>query len=150
MVATTPDLNGNETLPRLVHFGSIKREHDLIWPMKSGEVSVSADLFRDLLRCALQGVRFDERYYLYSYADVVDAVADGLFTDARHHYIEFGYFEDRMPFRIEVDEPFYFRMYPDIEAEVSAGTMPSAQIHFERYGYKEGRLPRENWSLLTG
>jgi hypothetical protein len=137
-------------LVNVLSFGALKREHGLIWPLPSGQVSLSPRLFRDLLRCALGHIHFDEYFYLQLYPDVADALANGRFTDAHHHYVEFGYFEDRLPFRIEVDEAFYFRTYPDIAAEVSAGTMLSAQVHFELYGYSEGRLPREGWSLAAG
>jgi hypothetical protein len=91
-----------------------------------------------------------EPYYLRNYPDVAEALANGLFGDAHHHYVEFGYFEDRLPFGVEVDTAFYYREYPDIEAEVDAGTILTAQDHFEHHGYKEGRLPRANWSLLAG
>lgn len=150
MVATTSTRNGSEAPYRLPNFGTIQREQGLIWPLTSGRVALSVDLFRDLLRCALERVRFDENHYLDLYPDVADALLHGRFVDARHHYVEFGYFEDRLPFPVEVDEIFYFQTYPDIEAEVSAGTMPSAQVHFELYGYKEGRLPRAGWSLSAG
>ena len=138
--------NADRLPHRLMTFGTFRREGDLVWPLRSDQVSMSAGLFRDLLVCVLAHVQFDESYYLHTYPDVVDALANGLFTDAHHHYIEFGYFEDRLPFRIEVDDAFYFRTYPDIEAEVSAGNLPSAQMHFEHFGFKEGRLPREGWS----
>jgi hypothetical protein len=135
---------------RSIRFGDIKRTHGLVWPLRSDEVSLPAILVRDLLRFALERVRFDERYYLRNYPDVAEALANGLFADAHHHYVEFGYFEDRLPFRVEVDTAFYYREYPDVEAEVDAGTILSAQDHFEHHGYKEGRLPRADWSLLAG
>ena len=134
---------------RLMNFGTLRREQGLFWPMRSSTVSVRTELFRDLLRFALAPGRLDENYYLNAYPDVADAMTRGLFVDARHHYVEFGYFEDRLPFWIEVDETFYLRMYPDIEATVSAGTIPSPQVRSERYGFREGRTPREGWSLLA-
>jgi hypothetical protein len=135
--------------PALMNFSAIKRDNHLVWPLNSGDISIQTLLFRDLLRIALERVLVDERYYLRTYPDVGEAMAGGLFTSPRHHYIEFGYFEDRLPFRIEVDEEFYFRSNPDIKDGVTSGFIPSAQVHFERYGYKEGRLPREGWSLLA-
>jgi len=136
-------------LPGLIHFAAIKRQNNVIWPFAPGEISIHAGLFRDLLRIVLEHVQVDEPYYLRLYPDVAEALEKGLFTSPHHHYVEFGYFEDRLPFRIEVDEEFYFRVYPDIKEGVSAGAIPSAQAHFERNGYKEGRLPRESWSLLA-
>ena len=142
--------DGKKPACRSIRFGDIKREYGLVWPLRSDQVSLPASLVRDLLRFALERIRFDELYYLRNYPDVAEALANGLLADAHHHYVEFGYFEDRLPFRIEVDTAFYYREYPDIEAEVDAGTILTAQDHFEHHGYKEGRLPRANWSLLAG
>jgi hypothetical protein len=128
-------------------FGMIKRHIE--WPPSSEKMLLRSDLFQDLLHLALEHVPVDEQYYLNSYPDVGIAVENGSFNSPRHHYVTFGYFEDRLPFRIAVDNDFYFRTNPDIKAQVDAGSVPSAQYHFERYGFKEGRLPRENWSLLT-
>jgi hypothetical protein len=136
------------TLPSLMNFGAIRREHNVIWPPASDEISLDFGLFRDLLRLALEHIRVDEQYYLRLYPDVGEAVANGSFNNPRHHYIEFGYFEDRLPFRITVDDEFYFRSNPDIKASVDVGAFPSAQVHFERHGFREGRLPWEGWSLL--
>ena len=136
-------------LPGLAVFAAIARENNIIWPLAPGEISISTGFFRDLLRFALERVQFDSNYYLRSYPDISEALEKGLFKSPHHHYVEFGYFENRLPFRIEVDEEFYFRSNPDIKASVSAGTIPSAQAHFERHGFKEGRLPREDWSLLA-
>jgi hypothetical protein len=146
----TPPPRVDDVPFKLPNFSLLKQRQGVLWPLTSDRVSVSADLFKGLLRRVLETVQFDEHYYLYLYADVADAVAKGQFRSAHHHYLEFGYFEDRLPFRVEVDEAFYFWEYPDIEAEVAAGTLSSAQEHFERCGFREGRLPRENWSLLAG
>ncbi|HVT45223.1 MAG TPA: radical SAM protein [Thermoanaerobaculia bacterium] len=48
------------------------------------------------LREALSGSRFDERFYLDSYADVAAAVRQGLFSTAFEHWIEFGAAEGRL------------------------------------------------------
>ena len=148
------DAGGNRVMlgftpapPALRHLAAITRENaKVIWPLPPGEIPIQAGLFRDLLRLALeQNIQVDECYYLLTYPDVGEAVAKGLFTSSRHHYLEFGYFEDRLPFRVEVDDAFYFRPTRH-HGRGEAGTMPSAQVHFERHGYKEGRLPREGWS----
>jgi hypothetical protein len=132
-----------------MNFGTLRRENSPAWLILSEEIVVKSNLFRSVLRLALEHVCVDERYYLRTYPDVQEALARDLFTGPRHHYLEFGYFEDRLPFQVEVDENFYFRSNPDIKASVDGGLIPSAQVHFERHGYKEGRLPREGWSLLT-
>jgi len=140
----------NKLAFNLLRFGELRQAHDLAWPLTTAKVSLPTALFRGLLMLALERIRFDEHYYLQAYDDVVDALAKGLFRDAHHHYVEFGYFEDRLPYRIEVDSAFYLRSYPDVEEELTAGTLQSVQEHFEMCGYKEGRLPREGWSLLAG
>jgi hypothetical protein len=135
---------------RFVSFGAMRLENNnLVWPIQTNEVSIQTDLLRTLLRLVLEQVQVDERYYLRTYPDVGEAIEMGLFASPRHHFIEFGYFEDRLPFKIEVDEKFYFQAYPDVKSNVKRGSIPSAQFHFERNGYKEGRLPREGWSLLA-
>jgi hypothetical protein len=149
VITEHPEKKIDAAPPALINFSSIKRDNNIVWPLISGDVSIQTGLFRDLFRIALECVPVDERYYLRTYPDVREAMEDGLFTSPRHHFIEFGYFEDRLPFRIEVDEDYYFRSNPDIKESVNSGFIPSAQVHFERYGYKEGRLPREGWSLLA-
>jgi hypothetical protein len=146
---TKPLPGVNATVPRLMSYSALRRESGFELFFVSDDAPLRSSLFRDLLRIALERVPFDEQYYLRLYPDVGEALEHGLFTSPRHHYVEFGYFEDRLPSRIEVDEEFYFQSNPDIKESVSSGFIPSAQIHFERYGYKEGRLPREGWSLLA-
>jgi hypothetical protein len=137
-------------LPDFGSFAIVRHENEIAWPINSPRVSVQARFLQALIRLALEHVPVDEAYYLRCYPDVSEALRDGLFTNPRHHYLEFGYFEDRLPFKVEVDEEFYFRSNPDIERGVRSGLIPSAQVHFENHGFKEGRLPREGWSLMSG
>jgi hypothetical protein len=137
-------------LPGFSNFAVMRRQHSLVWPAPFDKITIQAALFRALLRLALEHVPVDERYYLRRYPDVGEAIEEGAFESPRHHYIEFGYFEDRLPFGIDVDEDFYLRANPDIKSSVESGLIPSAQVHFERHGFCEGRLPREGWSLLSG
>lgn len=139
---------GGLKLPSLASFIMIVRENGLKWPGTSENVVIQAGLFKTLLRLALELVPVDEKYYLRTYPDVADALAKGLFTSPRHHFVEFGYFENRRPFRIIVDEDFYLRSNPDVAAGVNDGLIRSIQLHFENYGYKEGRLPSDGWSLI--
>jgi len=105
--------------------------------------------FLDLLRKLLAQVDVDEEWYLESYGDVRDAVRAGQMKSARAHYLQAGYFENRLPRRIVVDEGWYLNEYPDVAEAIRSGAFFSAAQHFERNGFKEGRLPREGWSLLT-
>jgi hypothetical protein len=142
-------LVANSGLPNLQRFGTIMRECGLSSSFYEAEkTTIPSRLLRDLLRLALEQVNVDESHYLRLYPDVTIALESGQFCSPHHHFVEFGYFEDRLPFRIE-DEEFYFRQNPDIKESVDAGIIPSAQVHFEQHGYKEGRLPWLGWSLLA-
>ena len=83
----------------------------------------------------------DEQWYLAQYPDVAEAIAKGTKTSATQHFIDNGYFENRLLFLIPVNETWYFTTYPDVAASVRKGTESSAQAHFMRSGYREGRLP---------
>lgn len=149
MAGVMAAFKSDEGLLTLMSFGAIQRRCAINWPLTTAAVSLPPEIFQGLLRCALQCINLDEEYYLHLNPDVVDALAKGLFKNAHHHYVEFGYFEDRLPFRVEVDEAFYLWAYPDVKIEVSSGNFRSAQSHFEMCGYKEGRLPREGWTLTA-
>ena len=99
--------------------------------------------FTEIIKLLLRGTTVDEKWYLEEYPDVADAIRDGAFRSARHHFIENGYFEGRRPCQFEVDAEWYLQHYPDVADGVSAGTITSAEEHFDRDGYAEGRLPAE-------
>ena len=70
------------------------------------------------------------------YPDVEAAIADtGL--SPREHYINNGYFESRLPFRVRVDEIWYLNRYSDLKKS----SLSDPLAHFISSGYKEGRLP---------
>jgi hypothetical protein len=103
-------------------------------------------MYKDLLdisRLFLRGVTVDEKWYLSEYPDVAEAIGNGAFKSAKHHFVENGYFEGRRPHSFEVDEEWYLLTYPDVADGVEAGNIASAQEHFATNGYAEGRLPSE-------
>jgi hypothetical protein len=110
-------------------------------------VGVRRHFFQDCMAWFLDRVKVDEGWYLSTYPDVRKALTDGVVPNARTHWVKFGYYEHRMPFRIEVDEPWYLTAYPDIERAVKRRDVLSGQDHFERFGYREGRLPYARFSL---
>ena len=61
--------------------------------------------------------------------------------------MEHGYFENRLPCRVDVDAAFYTRTYPDVGDAVIAGRVASPAWHFETFGFREGRLPRQGWQF---
>ena len=86
-------------------------------------------------------VLVDEQWYLSQYPDVANAIGEGLFASAEHHYIVQGIREGRLPSKPVVDEAWYLRAYPDVTAAIREGHVKSAYDHFVRYGSREGRKP---------
>ena len=114
---------------------------------QDGLVSVDEPFFRVLLASMVRTIEFDERYYLDKYPDVQGAIDKGLLESAHAHYVQSGYFEDRLPRRIKVDERWYVATYPDVGKALKAELFKNAQQHFEENGYREGRLPSAGFVL---
>jgi hypothetical protein len=102
------------------------------------------------MRGLITQVYVDEVWYKNKYQDVSDALEQGTLRSARQHYIEFGFYEHRMPYEIVPDEQWYLDNYPDVRAAVRREDYSSAQEHFDLVGYAEGRLPFANFALLRG
>jgi hypothetical protein len=64
--------------------------------------------------------------------------------------VRFGYFEHRLPYRIEVKEEWYLEQYPDIKKAIDRRDFKSGQEHFETNGFREGRMPHPNFELAVG
>jgi len=95
----------------------------------------------DFLRMILLSVEVDENWYRATYADIDEAIRNGVIKSAKQHFVTSGYFEGRLPYPMSVDEEWYLTAYEDIRAAVHAGTFTSASEHFATFGYAEGRLP---------
>ncbi len=109
--------------------------------------AVDQHFFFDCFALVLADVYFDEAWYLASYPDIGDAVRTGKVASAWHHYIRFGFYEHRLPYKIEVDEAWYLRTYPDVKTGIERRLHESGQAHFEAVGYREGRLPHPGFKL---
>jgi hypothetical protein len=96
-----------------------------------------------MIKLLLSGIDVNEEWYLRQYPDVGLAIRQGNTKSAKQHYIDNGYFENRLPFPVEVDDDWYKKEYPDVAESIREGT-DSAQEHFVRQGYKEGRMPFAN------
>ncbi len=72
---------------------------------------------------------------------MADGIRNGTIRSAREHYIDHGYFEGRMPYRIEVDEAWYLATHADVAETLRSGEYASGQAHFDGPGYPEGREP---------
>jgi hypothetical protein len=103
------------------------------------KVNNTYDEFLDIVRLLLRSVPFDEAWYLTEYPDIAEAVAAGEAKSARHHFIDSGYFEGRLPAPLEVDEAWYLSEYPDVAEGIERGEILSARQHFLEHGYEEGR-----------
>lgn len=99
--------------------------------------------FMELIKLMLRAVAVEEDWYRSRYPDVADAIKNGTYKSAKHHFVEEGYFEGRLPYEFGVDEEWYKSQYPDIGAGIKAGALGTPKEHFLAYGYNEGRLPTE-------
>lgn len=126
-------------------FNRLQRNAQLTWQDGQAAALVARPTLVALLRPTLQRIRFDEGFYRRQYPDLAAAETAGTIADLHAHYLEFGWFEDRLPCFVEVDAAFYGREYPDVAAGILERAVRSAQWHFEMFGFREGRLPRRDW-----
>jgi hypothetical protein len=94
-----------------------------------------------LVRQFLELWPFDESWYLTTYPDIVKAIRDGRFKSARLHYLNFGYFECRLPCQPDVDDDWYLKQYRDVAKGIAAGKFKNPTQHYLEFGYREGREP---------
>lgn len=128
-------------------FARLEREGRIRWQDDNIAALVGRPTLVRLLRPFLLALHFDAGFYRRQYPDLAQAEADGRVLDLHEHYLEFGYFENRLPNFVEVDAGFYGREYPDVAAGILDRTVRSAQWHFETFGFREGRLPRRGWQF---
>ncbi|OYV36924.1 MAG: hypothetical protein B7Z80_14225, partial [Rhodospirillales bacterium 20-64-7] len=89
----------------------------------------------------LDAVEVDESYYLDSNPDVAEGIRLGNIRSAQEHFVDHGYFEGRLPYRIMVNEEWYLAAHQDVAQNVQFGEYKSGQDHFDGPGYSEGRAP---------
>jgi hypothetical protein len=112
-------------------------------------VSIPKDVFRRLLAGAIRHKNiFDERFYLETYSDIAAAVRSKKFKNGFDHYVETGYFENRLPRKLIVDERYYLQENADVADAIKKGRVKSAQDHFNHSGFIEGRIPYKDFSLF--
>jgi hypothetical protein len=153
-IATTRSESGlSVPVPSSRSFGFLRNCYGFMWPAagksaKNTKVPLDIELVTALLRALANEIWVDDAWYRRRYPDVEDGIRKGEFKSAKHHYVEFGYFEDRLPQYFQVDDKFYRSTYPDIAEHRETGRLESSQEHFELYGFKEGRLPSSEWRLV--
>jgi hypothetical protein len=112
-------------------------------------ISVPKDVFRRLLAGAIRNRDlFDERFYLEFYPDITAALRGKKLKSALDHYLDTGYFENRLPRKLLVDESYYLQQNPDVADAIRKGKLKSAQDHFNNAGFNEGRVPYKDFSLF--
>jgi hypothetical protein len=104
-------------------------------------VDMTYEDMQKLIRTLLISVEVDEAFYLERNQDVADGIRAGNIRSAREHFVDHGYFEGRLPYRIEVDEEWYLQTHQDVAETVRQGQYESGQAHFDGPGYPEGREP---------
>ena len=122
-------------------FDLIKRSLDIKPGNGDLRVNLSYDEFVNILRMMIQGIEVDEAWYKSTYEDIGQAINEGRIPSAKHHFVNDGWLEGRLPFPMNVAEPWYLKQYPDVADFLRRGLLLSAQGHFDEDGYKEGRLP---------
>ncbi|MBX9594598.1 MAG: hypothetical protein K2X46_09560, partial [Roseomonas sp.] len=103
---------------RLPPFATLLQDKRLVPSTTSKYLAVDQYLLYDLMLPHLKAVPFDEAWYLEAYPDVRDAIAGNLVASARHHYVRYGYYEHRLPRRVEVDETWYLETHKDVRDAV--------------------------------
>lgn len=138
---------GAPVLARLPAYGSLLVEKRLVPSTTSRYLAVEQHLFHDVMLPHVLSIPFDAAWYLETYPDVREAIAEGLVAGAQQHYARYGYFEHRLPRRITVDERWYLETNKDVRDAVANGTFASGQDHFVVVGFREGRLPHAGFEL---
>ncbi|NET28347.1 SGNH/GDSL hydrolase family protein [Okeania sp. SIO1I7] len=82
---------------------------------------------------------FDEQFYLETYPEVAEAVANGIVSDGFFHFIRFGQFESRDPNAI-FNTNFYLDTNPGVAAAVEQNVLTPTE-HFINFGQFEQRDP---------
>jgi hypothetical protein len=122
-------------------FEVIKGMMNLTTARGKTRVDMTYEDMQKLISTLLASVEVDEDYYLKNNQDVADGLRAGNIRSAREHFIDHGYFEGRLPYRIEVDEEWYLKTNADVAETVRSGHYQSGQAHFDGPGYPEGREP---------
>ena len=142
--ATTAAVVSKMALPS---FATLVNSKVLIPSTKTPYLAVEKHFLQKCLRPFVQEIRLDEAWYVRQNPDVAEGIRRRLVASAREHYVEHGFYENRMPYDIRVDEPWYLEQYPDVRAAVEREQYASAQAHFYAVGFGEGRLPYAGFTL---
>ena len=141
------DPAGNVGSLSVTTFATLVNSKIIVPSSTSSYFAVEKFFLFNLLGPLIDKIAVDDTFYLSKNPDVRDAISRNVVKDAREHYRTHGYFEGRMPYRIDVDPTWYENTYVDIKDAIRRKDFKSAQDHFEIQGFVEGRLPFPGFSL---
>lgn len=128
------------------NFNQIKRKFELVgWEEQKDYVLLSRRSLKTLFKVYARYLaeNMDETWYLNTYPDVEKNMKDVGLNSAKDHFIEYGFFENRIPYPISIDYKQYLEKNPDLKT--SMGNLKgkdleaAAKEHFIEHGYREGR-----------
>ena len=93
-------------------FATLVNQKILIPSSRTNYVAVEKSHLNDFMKPLLRMIHVDADWYIRTNPDVAQAIFDGVITTASDHYVTFGYYEHRMPYRIEVDADWYLAHTP--------------------------------------
>jgi len=124
-------------------FDIIKGMLNLTTTRGKTRVDMTYEDVQKMIRTILTVIEVDETFYLSRNHDVAEGIKAGTIRSAQEHFVDHGYFEGRLPYRIQVDEKWYLETNLDVADTLRNGEYASGQEHFDGPGYPEGRAPYE-------
>jgi hypothetical protein len=113
------------------------------WENGHHTLTISREGLVELLRPFLKKIDFDEAWYLETYPDVAEGLVNQQISSGLDHYLNFGYFENRLPNGTDFDPVHYANSNLDV-LEVFGREKPESLVqHFIENGYAEGRSAAE-------
>ncbi|ANY79525.1 hypothetical protein BB934_15915 [Microvirga ossetica] len=92
-----------------------------------------------LFEIIARSIPVDEEFYRANNPDIDEALKAGDISSAAQHFVEHGFYEDRLPCSVLINEEDYLARYPDVAAGIDDGSIASATDHWLQYGRYEGR-----------
>ena len=105
-------------------------------------VCISTNAIRKLIECAVLMHPVNEPEYLKDNPDVQAAILSGDLKNATQHYRVAGYYENRLPGRMDFDPDWYHSNYADIAQTFAPSQKKEMYEHYRSSGYIEGRAGR--------
>lgn len=114
--------------------------------LKTGTVTVPAQLFRQMIMAILDNMEIDQERYLKENPDVARALSNGDLKSAKEHFLTNGYFEGRTGWT-RINQDWYRDNYADVKIALRTGELKSAGEHYIQAGRQEGRAANKGHQL---